>query len=91
VVLVGGDGALIDGNHVVGPGSAAGTVGNGLIFIQQGVTRCHVACNRVRGNSTSSTFMIPPGNSYGPLAVVTDQGDMSAIPAAGHPWANFIH
>jgi hypothetical protein len=90
VVYQGGDGALIEDNHVAGAASGVGTTGGGLIWIQPGVTRCHVVCNRVRGNSVSSSFYVPPGNSFGPYAVVAQGGDLSLSAASSHPQCNFI-
>jgi hypothetical protein len=90
VVVLGGDGALIEDNHVVGAGGADGT-GGGVIFIERGVTRCHVVSNRCRGLSATAAFSIPPGNSYGPICVCPDAGDLSLIPSSSHPQANFVH
>ncbi len=87
-VLVGGDGTLIEGNHVVGGDSSTGAVASGFMYIQPGVTRCHVVSNHHRGLSTSSAFYIPPGNSYGPLVVVS--GDLSQVSNSAHPLANTV-
>src|SRR5262245_48895869 len=86
-VLLGGDGALIDSNHVTVDGGVA-------IHIAPGVTGCHVQCNCVRSVQSPGLpdlILIPPGNSYGPIVSVAQAGDVSGIPNAGHPWANFLH
>ena len=36
-------------------------------------------------------YDIVPGNSYGPIINVAGVGDISAVPGAEHPWANFEH
>jgi len=38
-----------------------------------------------------SPFQIGQGNTYGPLVNVAGVGDMSGIPGAGNPWANFAY
>ncbi len=91
VVYQGGDGTLIEDNHIAGTSSSAtGTVASGLIWIQPGVRQCHVIGNHSRGNSTTSTFYIPPGNSYGPMVVMPQGGDLSLVTNSNHPCANFI-
>jgi hypothetical protein len=90
VVLAGGDGTLIESNHVVGPGGTPGT-GGGVIFIEQGVTRCCVMCNHIRNASTTSAFMVPATNSYGPVCLVAGGGDVSLVQSSSHPWTNFVY
>ncbi|GMV26507.1 MAG: hypothetical protein AMXMBFR58_25380 [Phycisphaerae bacterium] len=48
------------------------------------ITRCVAS-----GNTTN--FALSGGNSYGPIVDVAAAGDISAIPNAGHPWANFAY
>ncbi len=48
------------------------------------ITRC-----AKRGGG--SGFDIAPNNSHGPIVNVAGVGDISAVPNANHPWANFIY
>jgi parallel beta-helix repeat protein len=41
--------------------------------------------------NTSGNYSIAAGNSYGPIADVAGDGDISGTANANHPWANFIH
>ncbi|MCG3121871.1 MAG: hypothetical protein GIKADHBN_00243 [Phycisphaerales bacterium] len=45
--------------------------------------------NRVRGSA--SPFSIAAGNSHGPIVNVAGVGDISAVPNANHPQANFVY
>ncbi|HOA72472.1 MAG TPA: right-handed parallel beta-helix repeat-containing protein [Phycisphaerae bacterium] len=45
--------------------------------------------NAASGNGQD--YSIAAGNSYGPLVSVAGVGDVSAVAAASHPWANFIY
>lgn len=47
--------------------------------------RCSAAGNQV------ANYNIFPGNSHGPIANVAGVGDISAVSAASHPWANFSY
>jgi len=42
-------------------------------------------------NSVSAAYAIGTGNSWGPIVNVSSSGDISAVPNANHPAANFIH
>lgn len=48
-----------------------------------------IARNTVTGAGTAA-FDIPPANSWGPIITVTGAGDLSTVPGANHPLANFI-
>jgi hypothetical protein len=89
-LLPGANGCLIEDNHAVGAGGAAGT-GGGSISIAQGVTGCTVRNNHSRNNSVSSAMHIPQGNSFGPVVNATSGGDLSALPNGAHPHANFVY
>ncbi|HYE02877.1 MAG TPA: hypothetical protein VD963_06545 [Phycisphaerales bacterium] len=90
VVLPGGNGTLIESNHLSGVSSGGGGGGGGgFIAVYDGATRCHISSNRCRNASTTSAFSIAPGNSYGPLVTVAGAGDISALPNSSHPEANF--
>lgn len=39
----------------------------------------------------TTAYDIPAGNSYGPIIDATGAGDLSAVPGADHPWANFLY
>lgn len=39
----------------------------------------------------TAAYDIPAGNSYGPIIDATGAGDLSAVPGADHPWANFLY
>lgn len=50
--------------------------------------------NIVTGNtirSAASPLSIAAGNSHGPIVPVAGVGDISAVPGADHPWANFVY
>lgn len=75
-------GTVVDGVSAVRSGIGirvrAGTTGN---FIRRCVAR---------GN-TGGNYSISPGNSHGPIVNVAGLGDISSVPNANHPWANFIY
>ncbi len=91
LVLAGGDRCVIENNQCAGSQSTVPGTGGGAIYIEPGVTGCHVVCNRSRGNSVSSAFSIPPGNSFGPLCNVAAGGDMSLVQSSSHPQCNFVY
>ena len=43
--------------------------------------------NTAAGNVTNFRFVT--GNTFGPIVDVTNVGDISSVPNADHPWANF--
>ena len=52
------------------------------------------ADNIVIGNTATSCttpFDVAAGNTRGPIIDVTATDDLATLPAAAHPWANFIH
>ena len=91
LVLTGGDRCVIENNQCAGSESTVPGTGGGAIYIEPGVTGCHVVCNRNRGNSVSSAFSIPPGNSFGPLCNVSAGGDMSLVASSSHPQCNIVY
>ncbi len=90
IIFAGGDYALIEDNHCVGAGGPPGT-GGGTIALAQGVTGCTVRDNHIRRPSTTNAFVIPAGNSYGPIANCIAGGDLSILPSGSHPHANFVY
>jgi len=48
-----------------------------------------VLSNTVRGDG--GAYSINPGNSNGPIVNVAGVGDITSVPNANHPWANFIY
>jgi hypothetical protein len=90
IYLFGGaDRCLVEDNHVVGAGGSAGT-GGGSISIAAGVTGCSLRSNHARRGSMTSAFVVPPGNSFGPIVNTIAGGDLSALPGGAHPHANFV-
>ena len=83
VVLAGAVEALIDGNQIVGATSG--------VVVDEKAPSCFIVRNCVRGTSGTVAYLIPAGSSYGPIAQVADAGDISRIPGADHPWANFVY
>src|SRR4029077_12924685 len=81
-VVAGGDQTLIDGNQITG-------VSGGGLVIDSAVGGCFVVRNCVGGLSGAVADSIPAGNAYGPLVTVAGSGDISALPTAANPWANF--
>jgi len=45
--------------------------------------------NSVRGGTTP--YQVGPGNSHGPIVNVAGVGNITSVPNANHPWANFIY
>ncbi len=45
--------------------------------------------NTANGNGTN--YDIATGNSHGPIVGVAGVGDISTVPGANHPWANFAY
>jgi len=41
--------------------------------------------------SGPTPFSIAPNNSHGPIVNVAGVGDISSVPNANHPWANFVY
>jgi hypothetical protein len=50
---------------------------------------CFLTGNRAKNCGVA--FDIAPGNSHGPIVNVAGVGDISAVPNANHPWANFVY
>jgi len=74
------DANRIEDNNVCNPGS--------LGIFANGSGNC-VIRNSVRGATTP--YQISPGNSHGPIVNVAGVGDISSVPNANHPWANFVY
>jgi hypothetical protein len=90
VIFGGADSCTIEENTIVGGDGPPGTDG-GSISIAQGVTGCVVSCNTVRRNSMTNAFVIPPGNTFGPIVNSIAGGDLSTIPGGSHPQCNCVH
>lgn len=52
-------------------------------------SRGHIILKNTARNNTTSNYDIAPGNAYGPIIDVSGAGDISLVPGAEHPWANF--
>jgi len=78
--IVAGDGAVVEGNSVVG------NSGPGIITPNTGA---FVIGNRAQGNSPE--YSLSAGNSFGPIVDVAGVGNITSVPNANHPWANFIY
>jgi len=72
------------GNSVLG--RSCGTEGRGIYVEDSGNNL--VLANRVRAHVP---YQIAPGNSHGPIVNVAGVGDITSVPNANHPWANFIY
>lgn len=59
------------------------------LVIDPPATRNVVLKNSFHRNATAN-YTIPPDNPYGPIIDARGLGDLSAVPGADHPWANFI-
>ena len=49
----------------------------------------HIVLKNTARINTTSNYDIAPGNAYGPIIDVSGAGDISGVPGAEHPWANF--
>ncbi len=58
------------------------------VFIDTGASANIVLRNAAHGNLYGS-YVMGSGNSHGPVADVSGVGDISTVPAAANPWANF--
>lgn len=96
----------VAGNRLTGQGNGAGirthqptrendctvednTVIGFAVGIQIEGQNNFIARNKCRGNATN--YAIGAGNSYGPIVNVAGVGDISTVPNANHPWANFSY
>jgi hypothetical protein len=83
-VLSGAGSTVVEANQIVGAPNA--------ITVDAGAPGCFVICNSAQGGSAGvSPYAIAAGSSYGPIVDVGGVGDISAIAAAAHPWANFLY
>lgn len=41
--------------------------------------------------ATQTPYALAAGNAHGPIVVVGGAGDISSLPGASHPWANFVY
>ncbi len=48
-----------------------------------------IVSNTMNGNGTNVSMAA--GNSHGPIVNVAGVGDITSVPGADHPWANFIY
>jgi hypothetical protein len=76
-----GSGGVIERNTLRAFGTAAGLLVTG--------TGNLITNNSVAGGSPP--YSIGAGNSYGPVVSVAGAGDLGSIPAASHPYANFVY
>lgn len=76
---ISGSDGVIDGNTI----RVTGAQGVRVTGSRNLITR-----NVVQGGSPA--YDIGAGNSFGPIANVIAVGEISAVPATQHPWANFI-
>lgn len=58
-------------------------------MIDPSATRNVVLKNTFHKNATAS-YTIPPDNPFGPIIDARGLGDLSGVPGADHPWANFL-
>jgi hypothetical protein len=49
-----------------------------------------ITSNRATG-VPANNYAIAPGNSFGPIVIVSGVGDLSAVANADHPLANFSY
>ena len=73
-----GNGDLIKGNRV-----------SGCTTNYRAISGVMLQSNVSHGGGTA--YDIAPGASHGPIVNVAGVGDISAVPGANHPWANFIY
>ena len=78
-VLASGFHSLIEEGAVYSCPTGYAITGAQNIFFNNYATNCQ------------TPFQIGPGNSYGPLVNVAGVGDMSLVPRASDPWANFAY
>jgi len=76
-VRLAGSGNRLEGSHAGANGTGIAVDGTENLIVK----------NSTKDNGAD--FAIAPGNSFGPIASVGGVGDISAVPSAGHPWANF--
>jgi len=81
ISVVGNNACRVEGNHVVN------NLGPGIVV--QGPNR-HLVLRNTASNNTGGNYLIDPASSYGPIVNVAGAGDISTVPGANHPWANFI-
>lgn len=73
------DGSRIEENHCVGSVFGIQVQSGGNLIVR----------NACAANGTD--YDIAAGNAFGPIAPVGGVGDISIVPPAGHPWANFAY
>lgn len=80
-ILVQGSGTRnrIEDNHLVRCGTGIAVAGNGNMVIRNAVT------------GATTAYAIAAGNSFGPIVNVAGVGDITSVPNANHPWANFSY
>ncbi len=86
----GANGCTVEDNTVMGGDGPPGTDG-GSIVLASTVTGCRVSSNTVRRASMTNAFVIPPGNSFGPVVNSIAGGDLSTLPGGNHPQCNCVH
>ena len=105
VFAVGGDGVRLGSSSVVSGLNMRAVIGSGLRVVGNdnridnnhftscgtGITVGGIKNLIVRNSASFNTadYAIGSGNSYGPIVLVGGVGDISTIPGANHPWANF--
>lgn len=76
-------------NNVIEANQIINNAGAGLSLTNVGVMGNLILRNTARGNGTN--YLMGTGNSFGPVVNVNGVGDISAVPNANHPWANFSY
>jgi hypothetical protein len=81
------------GLRVEGAASATRVEGCSFQGCQTGVNATGAGALIVRNTfaATAAPLTLAPGNAHGPLVNVAGAGDISGIPGADQPWANFVH